>query len=139
MKHYIYIIDDDSFANDLYKIIIGMTPYESYVTIEDNALKALDDLCELDKNSPRKFPRYILLDLHMPELNGFEFIHEFESRFPACNTEFIVITSSILNKDRERALSFNSVRDFLVKPIPRNYIETIIVEGHHPDLVTRHF
>ncbi len=131
-KNYILIIDDDKFSIDLYKIILGWTPYKSYVTMEGNATRAIEILNERHINSPEKFPDYILLDLHMPEMNGFEFIREFEKSFPdeKNKTKFIIITSSILRKDKELAFSFESVKDFLVKPIPRDYIEKIVVEGY---------
>jgi hypothetical protein len=45
-------------------------------------------------------------------------------------TYFIITTSSILKKDKKEAFSFNSVIDYVVKPIPGDYIENLISNGY---------
>ena len=125
------MVDDDTFTNELASMVLNWSACSSHFCVREHAGLALQDLEELYEDNSEKFPDYILLDLNMPEMNGFDFIKEFECRFPKKKdkTHFIITTSSILNKDRTEALSFGCVVDYIVKPIPGNYIENLISRG----------
>ena len=63
----------------------------------------------------------ILLDINMPEMNGFAFLEAYER---ACSSRerhpvVVMLTSSPDPTDRARALSFSSVRSYVVKPIDK--------------------
>ncbi len=127
-RKYIMIIDDDKITIELYKMMVEMISANGYVTMELNPLKALDDLKNLNEFNDQKFPDYILLDISMPEMNGFDFLDRFLERFPdkKSTTSFIITTSSFLEKDKQRADNLDYVKDFIIKPIPVNYIEKLI-------------
>src|SRR6056297_721921 len=116
-KNHILIIDDDNYTVDLYNMIIEWSDYKPYASTELSALKAMEKLTELDAENPEQFPDYILLDLRMPEMHGFDFIRKFEENFPQPkkNTEFIITTSSVIQKEKEKAFQFSRVTDFLIK------------------------
>ncbi|HKJ78709.1 MAG TPA: response regulator, partial [Prolixibacteraceae bacterium] len=80
---------------------------------------------------PKIFPDYILLDLRMPEMHGFDFIREFEKSFPQRinKTVFIITTSSVIQKEKDEAFKFESVKEYIVKPIPPDYIEKLVTVG----------
>ncbi len=63
------------------------------------------------------FPEVIYVDLNMPILNGFDFIELFERNFVAEHpeTRLFMLSSSLRNEDRHRALMFRSVHDFVSK------------------------
>jgi len=138
MKHYIMAVDDDTYTISLYDMIARWTPDKSYFTTEMNADKALDTLDNIYQNSPEKFPDYILLDLRMPEMDGFEFIRKFEKNFPQRKnkTFFIITTSSIIDKDKKEAFDFDCVLDFVIKPISPDFINKLITQGHHHSLMS---
>ena len=123
-KNHILIIDDDNYTVDLYNMIIEWSDYKPYASTELSALKAMEKLTELDAENPEQFPDYILLDLRMPEMHGFDFIRKFEENFPQPkkNTEFIITTSSVIQKEKQKAFQFSRVTDFLIKPIPTDYL-----------------
>lgn len=125
------VVDDDTYTTDLYSMIISWTPYTDYLRTEKNAERALEILEELHQSPSDGFPDYILLDLRMPEMHGFEFIQRFMERFPGKKefTSFIITTSSVIKEEREKAEQLGCVRDFLIKPIPRDYIEQLITRG----------
>ncbi len=127
-KNHILIIDDDNYTVDLYNMIIEWSDYKPYASTELSALKAMEKLTELDAENPEQFPDYILLDLRMPEMHGFDFIRKFEENFPQPkkNTEFIITTSSVIQKEKEKAFQFSRVTDFLIKPIPTDYLGKLL-------------
>ncbi|MFW5755727.1 MAG: response regulator [Tangfeifania sp.] len=127
-KNHILIVDDDNYTIDLYNMLIDWSGYKTNVITELSALKAMDKLIELHRENPEQFPEYILLDLRMPEMHGFDFIRKFEENFPQPkkNTEFIITTSSVIQKEKEKAFQFNRVTDYLIKPIPTDYLEKLV-------------
>lgn len=135
-KSHILIVDDDTYTLGLYNMILEWTPYKAFIRTEENANKALTILEQLQKNLSDGFPDYILLDLRMPEMHGYDFIREFEKKFPQRKgkTHFIITTSSVLKEEEIEAACFDCIRDFLIKPIPRDYIERLITEGYHSGL-----
>jgi response regulator RpfG family c-di-GMP phosphodiesterase len=131
-KYNVMMVDDDTFTNELASMVIRWTPYADFFQVKEHADEALEVLKKKYYSDSKDFPDYILLDLKMPEIHGFDFIKEFEASFPEKKdkTFFIVTTSSILKKDRNKALSFDSVIDYIVKPIPGDYIENLITNGY---------
>jgi response regulator RpfG family c-di-GMP phosphodiesterase len=131
-KYNVMMVDDDSFTNELASMVIRWTPYSDYFQVKEHADEALELLKKKYSADSDDFPDYILLDLKMPQIHGFDFIKEFEAIFPGKKdkTFFIVTTSSILKRDRNKALSFDSVIDYIVKPIPGDYIENLIKNGY---------
>jgi response regulator RpfG family c-di-GMP phosphodiesterase len=135
-KFHVLIVDDDTYTLGLYNMILEWTPYKAFIRTEENANNAISILEKLQQSSSNHFPDYIILDLRMPEMHGYEFIREFERKFPQRKdkTYFIITTSSVLKEEEIEAACFNCIKDFLVKPIPRDYIERLVTEGYHPGL-----
>lgn len=130
-RNNILIIDDDNYTIELYNMIVDWSDYKANVSTELSVSKALDDLHNINENQSNHFPDFILLDLRMPEMHGFDFIRKFEESFPdkQNKTSFIITTSSVIKKEKEEAFKFDGVKDYLVKPIPADYLEKLVKEG----------
>lgn len=114
------MIDDDDDTLEIYQLLIEKTSSNNQFITKNNPYEALQWLKER-ASGPLSFPRYILLDLNMPELNGIEFIEKFEEEIDYQNldTEIIVLTSSVRERDQREALSYDSVSQFVSKPLTK--------------------
>jgi CheY-like chemotaxis protein len=128
----VMMVDDDVLALELHQMIIGWEePHRKYFITKENGLEAIRYLESLADSNGKPFPKYILLDLNMPEMDGLEFLQEFESRFPVKKdeAEVIILTSSIRKKDKEDAFKYESVKDYIIKPVPEDYVKNLIIKG----------
>ncbi len=71
----------------------------------------------------------IFLDLNMPLVNGWQVLDNLKNE-NAKNIHVVIITSSIDPKDKQRALSYPMVIDFMVKPIHLHDLTNIKVSHH---------
>ncbi|MEM8965645.1 MAG: response regulator [Bacteroidota bacterium] len=126
-KNIVLMIDDDNDTLEIYRLLIEKTPHIHQFITKSNPYQALNWLRE-QANSPGTFPRYILLDLNMPELDGMEFLQRFEQQidYQKLNTEVIVLTSSVRERDQREALQYASVSQFISKPLSKKKLVELL-------------
>ena len=106
------LIDDDDIFNFLSQRVLKSCGITDTITTFSNAKEALVYLAESKKNSTD----IILLDIRMPEMDGFEFLEKF-TMLNFLNIDIFMLTSSLDKRDRERALTYSSVKGFYSKPL----------------------
>ncbi|NDC40253.1 MAG: response regulator [Chitinophagia bacterium] len=114
----IWIVDDDDIYTRLLKKLIQRQHLATNIAAFPNGRVALDALSER-LQSGQGIPELILLDINMPMIDGWGFIEEFETYpvEPLSNTHVYIVSSSIANEDKDRALSYKSVKNYLIKPV----------------------
>lgn len=116
MKHHLrfILIDDDDIFNFLHQAVIKEVIPEAEVLAFQSSKEAMDFI------TANKAPETIfLIDIRMPELNGFELIHSIQElpEEAISGSRFYFLTSSLDDRDRTRGLSFKIVSGYLEKPI----------------------
>ncbi len=86
-----------------------------------NAVQALSYLQSVEKN---EFD-IILLDLNMPEMNGWDFLEVYKN-LPDNSASVYILTSSLDTKDKLRSKEYEVVKGYFYKPLKSNYISEII-------------
>lgn len=124
----LWIIDDDPMTSFYIKRLAELGELASIITIYDHARGAADYLLH-HKKSPEHLPDYILLDIYMPELDGWGFLEEFDGIKDQLSkkVEVCLISSSGHPRDRERAAKMEFVKAFIQKPITLDALKDIIL------------
>ena len=120
----ILLIDDNYIDNFINKIIVAKENITKNVTVMLFSLEALDYL----KNKRRGVPELIFLDIKMAEMDGFEFLDEFEKlsdeQKAKCN--IIMLSSSHNIQDIETAKKNPHVLEYLIKPLDTSKLNAIL-------------
>lgn len=115
------LIDDDEINNFINRKLLTRYDHDLAIMEYIVAREALDHL----RNPDNASPDIILLDINMPEMNGWEFIGEF-AKLNLNETRVIMLTSSIDQRDEEKANSFAEVSGFFSKPLDNSKIQKIL-------------
>jgi CheY-like chemotaxis protein len=123
----IMLIDDNRDDNFFHERVIKKNNAAEIVIAMQSAKEALDYLVSRNENkTPR--PDLIFLDINMPGMNGWEFLHEYNKLDKQLQSRAIVImlTTSENPDDQMKAKGINVVSDFKTKPLTVEMLEEVI-------------
>ncbi|SFA86145.1 Response regulator receiver domain-containing protein [Flavobacterium swingsii] len=118
----ICIIDDDPIYKLITKKLIQKTKLYSETIEFNNGNEAI-----IYFEATSDLPDILLLDIEMPEMDGWEFLDEFcklEKRINKESTVYIA-SSSIAIEDKLKAKEYKCVKEFLSKPINLDKLQKI--------------
>ena len=127
MVNSVCIIDDDKIYRFTTEKYIQMLRLASKVMTYGDGEEAIGYLKE-NHHDPEKLPDIIFLDLNMPIMDGWDFIEEYVKLRPQLAKQIIVymVSSSIDERDKYRALQISEVTDFIIKPITEEQLVTLV-------------
>ncbi|RZM28950.1 MAG: response regulator [Pedobacter sp.] len=112
MNRKILIIDDDPIVLFLHETILGdsakgaaVLTFESGTLAQEYIIKHKSD--EL----------LLLLDINMPVVNGWQLLDFLSTVSFQSEIAVLMVTSSVNDSDKEKALSYPMVNGFLIKPL----------------------
>ena len=123
----LWIIDDDPMSSFYIKRLAELGELAAIISIYDKARGAVDYLLH-HKKSPEHLPDFILLDIYMPELDGWGFLQEFSQIKNQLikDIKICIISSSNHPRDIERAEGLSCVKAYVQKPITLEGLKQIV-------------
>jgi len=119
----VLIADDKATSRELVRTVLEKSGYT--VAEASDGIEALRNARELK-------PDLIILDLHMPGIDGFGVIQEIRRDRELAATPVLALTASAMQGDRERALSAGFT-GYIAKPIQlhalRSEVERLLLLG----------
>ena len=110
-------MEDDNFLLGMYADKFSAEGFEAFVA--DNGAKGL-------RLAKEKLPDIILLDVMLPQMNGFEFLQELQKETATKSIPVILLTNLSQKDEVQKGLALGA-KDFLIKAhfMPQEVVEKV--------------
>ena len=125
----ICIVDDDEIYKFTVLKILKSIGFDKNVMVFSDGDQAFSFLLD-NLDNKDQLPDVILLDINMPVMDGFQFMEEYVKINPRVGKKITIymVSSSVDDKDVEKAASINEISDYIIKPIKRGELQNILLE-----------
>lgn len=129
------LLDDDPIALMVCERMIRISHFAETCINFQNTAEALKFFAETPADSP-SYPDILLIDLHMPFMDGFEFLQKI-NELGARNGHFpdvYVLSSTVYADDENRLNRFPFVKKIILKPLTPEHFDSDAASTHHQDI-----
>jgi CheY-like chemotaxis protein len=118
-----YVVEDDRITAIITEVIVKKELHYQSVQTFGNGQLAFDHLKAVVQTGDN-IPDLILLDLNMPQMDGWEFLDAFDT-LPLAQEDVrvFILTSSIQPEDVEKATHYKAVRGYFSKPLGKENVQ----------------
>jgi len=123
----ILFVDDSPLDHFILKRILNKYKLDYEVNCTADGEEVLEFLKENRLNKP-VLPDVILLDLYMPQFDGWLFLEKMQQVYPHLSKplKLYVLSSSINPRDIQWVTKFEFVQSFIFKPITKEVLERLV-------------
>lgn len=107
MRNRVLIIEDNEQNMYLFTFLLEKNGYK--------VLQAKDGLTGIDL-AEQQIPDLILLDIQLPDMNGYQIAHQLQSKAKTCKIPIIAVTSYAMVGDKEKTIKAGCT-GYIEKPI----------------------
>lgn len=127
--HFI-VVDDDPINNMLCQFGIRRVDKEADIQVFTSPEEALDLILKNYAYPAGSIFTILFLDINMPTMTGWEFLETFKHYDPYIRNQFriFIVSSSVDERDKERAGNNELVSEILCKPLKADEIRRLLVE-----------
>lgn len=134
MINKVLCIDDDQITLVLSDLVIKKSGFANEVVNAFNGREGIQWFSNHFKSKPaaNDAPQIIFLDINMPIMNGWDFLHEYEMKYAdrLPDTKVVIVSSTVNPEDFSIANKHALVIDFLHKPMTIEGL-TELMENEH--------
>ena len=123
------VVDDDPTSNKICKWNIKKAFPDAGIQTFTDPQAGLEYILST-YSSPEANYGILFLDINMPNMTGWEFMDHFENFNPNVKERIkvFIVSSSVDQRDMQRAKINKNILDYIVKPISKENIQTKIVQ-----------
>lgn len=123
----ILLVDDDKTTNFVNQMLLEDLNVAQKVLVAENGWHALQIIKQ--QWSEDDCPQLVLLDINMPDMDGFEFLDAFEElEFSQKQAIIIVMLTTSMNPDDVKRLKNKPIKEILNKPLTEEKVEHLLEE-----------
>lgn len=128
----VLLVDDDDDSNFISELVIKKSSITESITCVKNGSEALEFIVNCNpfnmNSTGKEYNQIIFLDLHMPVMDGFDFLAQLVTKIPNYTEriKIYILTSSSNPADIAKAKEY-TIEGYINKPLDVNKIKSLIV------------
>ncbi len=132
MLHKVLVVNDNELLLLIAKKMIALSNFAEETITATNGLEAIEYFEDLLQNERplNEAPEFIFLDLHMPTMDGWEFLAVFTEKyakhFP--NLKIAILSASVDMQEMLMLVKYPIVIDFVSTPINEEVLNTVLAK-----------
>jgi CheY-like chemotaxis protein len=121
----VYVVEDDLITSKIMEVHLQQHVAFGHVQRYPNGQPALEALLQASAQQAH-LPDLILLDLNMPEMDGWEFLDALALQVWQQHLRVCVLTSSIQPDDLAKATAYAEVKGYFSKPMSTTLLNELV-------------